>query len=104
MQEYIEKKKEFYDSLLEFLESIEYDIDYFHDFIKIIKQEKLEDDCQEFEEFLRLLNNIINHHHRNENFIIKIEQIFDYFSAFIRKNITNLNLSIFNIFLKNIKT
>ena len=99
MQEYIEKKKEFYDSLLEFLENIEYDVDYFQGFIKIIKQEKLEDDCQEFEEFLRLLNNIINYHHRNENFIIKVEQIFDYFSVFIRKNFTNLR--IFNIFKNN---
>ena len=99
MQEYIEKKKEFYDSLLEFLENIEYDVDYFQGFIKIIKQEKLEDDCQEFEEFLRLLNNIINYHHRNENFIIKVEQIFDYFSVFILKNFTNL--SIFNIFKNN---
>ena len=100
VQEYFNRKKEFYNILLEFIE--EYDSNdesndaNFKALIQYIEIHKFNENTEEFEHFLRLLLNIFNNHYRHSGFISKIERIFLYFEKSIKQ--TFLNIKIFEIF------
>ena len=77
IQEYINEKKDLYDTILNFLEesdSNEYDN---HCLTQLITSQNFEEDQEEFMHLLRLIISISNNHHRNKNFLHNIIIIFD---------------------------
>ena len=97
--EYLNKWKEIYDILLQFLED-ENEEDYnFHSLIESIEEQKIQENHEEITLYLNLLVKVSNNHHRNHNFVKKIEQILEYFFSRIKKSFTNLEL--FSIFKSN---
>ena len=69
IQEYFKKKKAFYNALLNFIDSGEFQNEYeFNKLTVLIKS-------HEIETVISLILNIANNHHRKEGFFNKIENI-----------------------------
>ena len=98
-KEYIEKKKNLHESLLDFINDPDYDDVNYNDLIKTIKEQKITKNHNEFEHFLRLLLNISNNHHRDSLFFSKIERIIKKYSNKIKRTFSNIK--IFHIFESN---
>ena len=79
-QKYISSKKEVYNSVLDYLESSEFNDKYFDSLIKIIDAQQLEKSQEEYEHFLYMIEHISSNHHRDEIFIKKIFQIIQYYA------------------------
>ncbi|KAK8844438.1 hypothetical protein M9Y10_024296 [Tritrichomonas musculus] len=87
IEKYISSKKEFIEIFYEYIDD-QIDFDVFLTSIQsniILKKE-------EIKQFLRLLIEITNNHHRNPTFIDKIQQILIYIKNDIQKQIPNLEL------------
>ena len=100
-QEYIQEKKNIYDNLIKFLESIDNNEENFKKLYNNISLQEQDEPQENLEEFLQLIVSIINNHHRSESFFNKIFQIIDYYGDQIKR--TFKNIKIFNIFASNKK-
>ena len=99
MKEYIRKTKELYGTLMQFLSNSDSNENYFQDLINTICQQKHEENCEQFEEFLQLIANVSNNYHREKSFFQKIYQIFDNYEVRIKQTFSNNK--IFDIFQSN---
>ena len=83
---YFNKKKALHNLFLLYLDSDENSLDNKNNLIKFINSQKIQENRVEFEHFLRLLLVLTEHHHRQQNFLDKIEQIISNFSNNIKQN------------------
>lgn len=93
---YIGKKGELQNLLLELLENVDDDDENFNYLIEFINKGKYQNNPEEFKQFLRLILNVSNNHHRTENFFTKIKKIILHFKDTIKQTLSNYE--IFNIF------
>ena len=77
IQAYINQKREIYEKLLIFIESDD-EQDHFNQLIEKIKTYNIQKDWEELEQFLQLIVNISNNHHRKPDFFSKIIQILQF--------------------------
>lgn len=98
VQKYFEKKKELYNNILLFLENYDSTSCSFDDLYNILKKQNFGNQ-EELVQFLQLLANISENHHRELNFITKIEQIIFNMKNTIKKTLTNYQ--IIEIFMNN---
>ena len=102
MESYIDGKKNIYCTILDFLENIneeESNEVYFDRLISNIKNQQIEEDSKEMKEFLLIIKNISDHHHRDLEFNKRINQILLYYKNQIKSTLSNIE--IFNIFEDN---
>ena len=99
IREYINKKKNLYVKLLEFLDDENNKEENYQNLMKILEDQKIKEDFREFKSTLHLINKISNNHNRSENFFSKIEKIFMIFKETIKKYFTSYD--IFRIFNDN---
>ena len=78
IQNYIDNRQKLYEELLIFIEKDEINQDDFSRLIKHIKLQKIPDNSDVFKSFINLINIISKNHHRNSQFLNKIEQILTY--------------------------
>lgn len=97
IDDYIRKKTQLQNLILEFLDNNKYDNTQMSNLIAEIQQ--FEDNKIEFKEFLSLIMSISKYHYRNDTFIQKIEDILIYFESKIKQYYTNNE--IFKIFKRN---
>ncbi|KAK8843295.1 hypothetical protein M9Y10_025150 [Tritrichomonas musculus] len=107
MENYIQDKELLYNAILEF---IDYPNDNsnnsgselcFYSLTKIIKNQQIEKDREEMQEFLQIIKSIIDNHHRDNNFLPKLEKIFQYYKNQIKQTLSNIE--IYHIFESNKK-
>ena len=102
MISYINEKKNLYNSVIEFLDNSD-DLDdgndsYFQELIEFASNQ-IERDPKEMVEFLQILKDIVDNHHREPNFFSKINQILQQYSNKIKQTLSNEE--IFEIFENN---
>lgn len=93
------EEKELYNSLTSFLQESDdsmNDIQYLND---IINKQNIEDNCEKFEEFLKLLLSIANNHRCQSFLFTKLFQIIEHYEVQIKQIFSNID--IFNIFKSN---
>ena len=96
---YLSRKKEIYNIILELLEN-EYYVDEYNENLDIIVQStNLLENREELREFLYLILKLSNNHQRNPYFFNKIEHILLYFKDDIKQTFSNYE--IFNLFKNN---
>ena len=93
---YIEQKKEIQNTILDFLQNSIETEKSFDDLQRLINEQQILSDRQEFEQFLRLLLSISNNYHRSNNFPNKIERILLFLKDFLVKTFSKEE--IFEIF------
>lgn len=101
ISEYISKKKELYDSVLDFIESDD-TVDIHQKFdilVKIFEKHQISDNQNELRLLIRMLSQISKNHRRIPGFIEKIEQILLFFENQIKQTLSNFEL--FDIFKRN---
>ena len=98
-EEYLEKKKEIYNNLLEFLDNEEYTESNFKDLIDLFNNQAVHENKEDLDTLFRILISISNNHHRSTSFFTKIEQILLLFKSQINQFFSNFE--IFNIFKSN---
>lgn len=101
IEKYIEEMKELYNNFLLFIENSDSNEISFNNMIDIINKQKLKENREEFEHFLRLIASIANNHHYIESFFNKILQIIQHYSTEIKQILSNIE--IFHIFQNNKK-
>ena len=89
IQKYIDQIKNLYADLLLFIQKEEYDSDAFKQIINNIQTNKIQDNRDEIENYLRLIINICNNHNRNPGFFDRIKQILQFFEEDIKKSFSN---------------
>ena len=105
MERYIADKKRLYISILEFLENSDENFDgttnekYLERLSPIIKQQVKDGDCENMKEFLLIIKNISNEHHRDTNFIARTKQLLLHYKSQIKQTLSNED--IFEIFKDN---
>ena len=99
IQQYVAKIKDLYAMLHSFLEDTNDEELKFEELINLIYQQEYCSHKEEFEYFLIILSRISDNHHRNIDFIKKIKQILNCFSAKINHIFSNYE--IYNIFKNN---
>ncbi|KAK8839416.1 hypothetical protein M9Y10_031766, partial [Tritrichomonas musculus] len=107
MESYIEDKKNLYASILEFLEESKDDNDgevmteSFQQLITVIKSQHIEENAEEMRQFLEIIKSIGLHHHRDQHFNEKMNQLLIRYKDQIKQTLSNLE--IFRIFENNKK-
>lgn len=101
IEKYIERKKKLYNNLLLFIESSDDSEKCFQNIIDIINEQKLKENRENFEHFIRLIASIANNHSNTESFFNKIYQIIQHFVKEIKQTLSNIE--IFHIFQNNKK-
>ena len=104
MESYIEDKKNLYTTILEFLEeSDEYnDDESLNESIQeLIKVQQIEGDAEEMRQFLEIVKNIGEHHHRDQHFNERMNQLLLHYKDQIKQTLSNSE--IFHIFENNKK-
>ena len=102
---YIGDKKKQYDAIFNFLKDSDLNSDLnisqnkFELLTKIVENQLIENSHEEMKEFLQIVKNICDNHHRERNFLSKINQILQYFKDQIKNCLTNDD--IFEIFESN---
>ena len=97
IQNYTEKMKKLQNNLLKFIEnSSEYD---FQQYLNFIESNEIQNNREEFRQFLLLISKISNNHYRQQGLIKKIENILQYFSEKMKQTFSNSD--IFNLFNNN---
>ena len=104
MESYIEEKKKLYTAIIEFLENSDENNDElymqkFNIFENIIQGQQIEENKEEIKEFLQIFKSISANHHRNPNFIKKINNILKFNKVQIKQTLSNNE--IFYIFQDN---
>ena len=89
---YLSRKKEIYNIILELLEN-EYYVDEYNENLDIIVQStNLLENREELREFLYLILKLSNNHQRNPYFFNKIEEILNSLKENIKQTFTNSEL------------
>ncbi|KAK8890285.1 hypothetical protein M9Y10_035058 [Tritrichomonas musculus] len=101
IQNYIKKKKELYNNLIEFLENSEDGDILLKDLINNINNQIEKNNRDEFTGFLRLITSIGDNYHREKSTFKKLFQIIEHYGSQIKR--TYSNNEIFDIFHKNKK-
>ena len=98
-QKYLEEMKKIQDLLIDFIDNDSMTDENFKNFVDQLNKHLICQDHHKLKDFLGILMNISNNHHRCANFFVKIEQILHYF----KKEISNFfsNLELFKIFKRN---
>ncbi|KAK8835254.1 hypothetical protein M9Y10_039802 [Tritrichomonas musculus] len=98
MESYIADKKKLYTAILEFLENSDENLD---DTANDIYFERLSpiEDCENMKDFLRIIKNISDEHHRDTNFITRTKQLLLHYKQQIKQTLSNEE--IFNLFADN---
>ena len=99
-QEYLEKLQNVQQALLDFVDGDDNTEDDFINIVNLFESEQITNDPHKFNQILRLLAKISNHHYRSLNFHEKLDKILLFFKEDIKKNFSNSE--IFKI-LKNNK-
>ena len=105
MKSYIADKKKLYTTILEFLENSDENFDdttddeYFERFSPNLKQEDKAGSFENIEEFLRIIKNISDEHHRDTSFMTRIKQLLLHYKRQIKQTLSNEE--IFYIFEDN---
>ncbi|KAK8888241.1 hypothetical protein M9Y10_039306 [Tritrichomonas musculus] len=101
MESYITDHKKLYTAILEFLENSDENFDDTANdgYILDIQQQVKDEDHGNMEEFLRIVKNINDHHHRDTNFITRTKQLLLYYKSQIKQTLSNEE--IFDIFKDN---
>ena len=89
MLEYIEAKKDLYETILYFLDSTNEGNNYLEQIQEMIQDQQYEEEKTEFEHFIKLIVDINENHHRSEHFHSKIEQILEICLETIKCTFTN---------------
>ena len=97
IQKYFQQKKELYDILFKFIEYENDSTDIFEVLIDTIESQNINENKDEFVEFIILLSKIAKNHHRFPLFINRIEQIL--IQIDIKQTLSNIE--IFNLFKDN---
>ena len=98
IQAYINQNREIYEKLLIFIQSDD-EQDHFNQLIEKINTYNIQKDWEELEQFLQLIVNISNNHHRKPDFFSKIMQILQFLKTDIQLYYTDLE--IFDMFKNN---
>ena len=98
IQEYVNKKKEFYKLLISFTDEDSADGE-FHELINYLDTEIIRKDREELNEFLHLISKISKTQHRYPNFTKKIENLILHYKEEIKQSFSNFE--IFTIFRKS---
>ena len=96
IEDFTEKMKKIQSTLLEFLEDESNSENKYESFVKLVSDSKIINERHKFEALLKLINSIGNNHHRDHNFICKIERVLRHFKKDIQKYFTNSE--IFEVF------
>lgn len=99
IQGYINEKKDIYNTLMVFLETLTDEKVNFTNLIDSFDKYHIDADREEFKQFLQLIINISNNHHRGGNLIQKIINIISNYKDQIKQTFSNIE--IFNIFKSN---
>ena len=101
IKQYISHQKRVYISIVTYLENRDddHDYSYLNDLIKIVKTQNLLQDKEELGHFLRLILNLIEYHHRDDEFINKIKKILITLKDDFKQILSNHEL--FQIFSKS---
>lgn len=91
---YFTEKKTFYESIILILENCEEDNDelLFQQLIDQIKKHNVQNNREEFDNFMRTISNISNNHNRNSDLIKKIVKILIYIKDYIKQTYSNDDL------------
>ena len=93
IKEYIYQMKDIYDKLLTFIDNPDSRSEkYFQNLIHINKKHDIKGDKERFSNFIDLLVNISNDHHRQSGFFDKIERILSQYKDTIKANSTNIEI------------
>ena len=107
MENYIENKKNLYNSILKFLEESDEENDdevrkkSFQKLINIINIQQVEEDEEEMRQFLEIIKSIGENHHRDPHFNEGMNQLLLYYKDQIKQTLSNTR--IFHIFENNKK-
>lgn len=99
---YIDDKKKIYNSILQYLEISDADPQnekHLQAIIDIAKSQKIEEDRNEFQQFLQMINNITSNHYRTPNFHSKVNRLLQNYQEPMKHTFTNIEL--FNLFDNN---
>ena len=99
IHEYLLKKKNIQNAILAFIEDEEKDEENYQNLVKMVNENNISKDPNEFRSFLHLIDNISNNHIRTKNFWVKFEKIILLLKNEFGKFLTNAE--IFIIFKKN---
>ena len=100
MESYINSKKKLYSAILEFLENSDDDnLSELNHLVDIVTNQHLEGDLEEMKDFLKIIKNISDNHHRHLNFMNRINNILQQFKDKIKQTLSNDE--IFEIFRSN---
>lgn len=105
IHDYLEDKKKLYHSIIQFFESSNdrnddnFSETKFEIFKKNVKTQKIEADHEELEQFLQIMKNIFNNHHRGREFIEKFQKIILFYKDKINQTLSNQK--IYEIFEDN---
>lgn len=89
-KQYIAQKKRLYISFTTYLESpINDDANEFENFTQVIQNQKIFQDKEEASHFLNLISSFIQNHHRDADFISKIQKILDFYAEEIKQALSN---------------
>ena len=95
MEDYIADKKKLYSVILEFLENSDENFDdttnekCFERLSPITNQEVKDGACEKIEEFLRIVKNISDEHHRDPTFIARTKQLLLHYKNQIKQTLSN---------------
>ena len=104
MESYIEDKKNLYTTILKFLEETDEDNDEEskkETIQEIIKDQQIEGDVEEMRQFLEIVKSIGEHHHRDQQFNERMNQLLLQYKDQIKQTMSNSE--IFHIFENNKK-
>ena len=101
MESYIADKKKLYTVILEFLENFYDTVDEecFERFSPYFKQQDKNGAFENMEDFLRIIKNISDEHHRDTTFITRTKQLLLHYKSQIKQTLSNDE--VFNIFEDN---
>ena len=90
--DFIDEMKEIYDKLLEFIDNIDASDDDFTSLVQNIENKGINENKELFNNFVNLLIDISNNHHRENGFFSKLERILHKFQNSLKANNTNQNI------------
>ena len=92
MEAYIDNKKQFYESFIDFLENSEGEMNENKHISSIMENQEIEADHDEMNQFLQMIRNIGDNHHHNRNFITKLNQILYHYKDQIKQSLSNIEI------------
>ena len=92
IQSYINKRKELYDKLLDYIESSDSEAYDFEILYQIIKSQEILENTKELVYFIELLTSIIDNYHWNHEFFHRSEKILLLLKDNLKQNFSNVEI------------